>query len=82
VESVESGSEGLSADLPGEVEDPTAGSPTAVGVEIGLSAFRCSNVANLLQVALGALAVGDVARTREAVEIALEILGVRRFGGG
>ena len=46
-----------------------------MAVENGLSPLRCSNVANLLQWALEALAVSDVDRARAAVVMAAEIVG-------
>jgi hypothetical protein len=70
----EIGSDASNGDSSVEGAGSEGSDSSAIEVESGLSALRCSNVANLLEWALDALAVGDVERARAALVIAVEIV--------
>jgi hypothetical protein len=76
----ESGLDALNRDSTAEQAGADGSASPAVGVENGLSASRCSNVANLLKWALEALAGPDLDRAREALVVALDLVSTRPDG--
>ena len=69
------------ADLRATTEASGVAHERAIPVERGLSAFGCSNVANLLQWALDALELNDIGRAQSAVTMAAEIALFVEGGG-
>jgi hypothetical protein len=76
----ESGSDVLVADSSGETSASETLSRSGRSVEIGLSAFGCSNVANFIEQALDALDLGDVEGARTALLTAAATVALRTIG--
>jgi hypothetical protein len=76
----ESGLDALNADSAAKQERSEGSESSVIEVQIGLSPLRCSNVANLLEWALEALAISDVDRARDALLMALDLVSTRPDG--